>query len=268
MRNPYLELHREFRATGAEMLVSSGQACVLYGIAAFSKDGDWIIRETESSCAAALEVLARHDTQYRLGAPLDPAWMRQGWTAHFEMRAAGLPRMRVDICSRPPRVGDVEGMWRRAQRAADYDVVDAMTLVELKKTRRVRDYAIIGALAEATGLLGGDCEMALSYLQDHDRLRVAVERWPEDARASTREAVRLLVSGASRVDVVTALALEQDASIQADARLQDALWKRARGFVDRFAQLRQRWRHEHTPLLGQHEDLLREATSLIEEASS
>ena len=42
MQNPYLKLHKEFRAAGAEVLISSGQACVVFGIAAFSKDGDWI----------------------------------------------------------------------------------------------------------------------------------------------------------------------------------------------------------------------------------
>jgi hypothetical protein len=126
MRNPYLELHREFRAAGAEMLVSSGQACVLYGIAAFSRDGDWVIREDAASCNAALGVLARRDAQYRLGAPLDVAWLHHGWTA--------------------------------------------------------------------------------------------------------------------------------------------SLWARARRFTERFPQLRQRWRADGSPLKAQHEDLLREATSLIEEA--
>ncbi len=47
MENPYLALHREFRPAGAELLTGSGQACVVFGIAAFSKDGDWIIREDE-----------------------------------------------------------------------------------------------------------------------------------------------------------------------------------------------------------------------------
>jgi hypothetical protein len=33
MENPYLRLHGEFRAAGAEVLLSSGQACVVFGIA-------------------------------------------------------------------------------------------------------------------------------------------------------------------------------------------------------------------------------------------
>ena len=47
MKNPYFELHKEFKSIGANVLMSSGQACVLFGIATFSKDGDWVIEETE-----------------------------------------------------------------------------------------------------------------------------------------------------------------------------------------------------------------------------
>jgi hypothetical protein len=36
MKNPYIELHRAFCRAGARVLISSGQACVLFGIAAFS----------------------------------------------------------------------------------------------------------------------------------------------------------------------------------------------------------------------------------------
>jgi hypothetical protein len=57
MKNPYEELHREFVHAGARVMLSSGQACVMYGIAAFSKDGDWIIEESEESCRAVLSVL-------------------------------------------------------------------------------------------------------------------------------------------------------------------------------------------------------------------
>jgi len=54
MENPFIQLHREFRAAGAKTLISSGQACVLYGISAFSKDGDWIV-ETIREYSADLQ---------------------------------------------------------------------------------------------------------------------------------------------------------------------------------------------------------------------
>ena len=37
MENPFLKLHKEFRNAGADVLLSSGQACVVFGIASFSK---------------------------------------------------------------------------------------------------------------------------------------------------------------------------------------------------------------------------------------
>jgi hypothetical protein len=40
------------------VLLSAGEACVAYGIAAFSKDGDWIIDETKESCRAVRAVLS------------------------------------------------------------------------------------------------------------------------------------------------------------------------------------------------------------------
>lgn len=79
MKNPYLELHRQFRKNGADVPVSSGQACVVFGVAAFSKDGDWIIRENKRSCEAVLKVLAKHRADYRLGVPLHPDWLRLGY---------------------------------------------------------------------------------------------------------------------------------------------------------------------------------------------
>lgn len=152
MDNPYVVLHGEFRAEGAEVLLSSGQACVMFGIAAFSKNGDWIVRETEQSCAAVLKVLGRHGAQYRLGVPLHPDWLRLGLTSHFEFQTETGFRMRTDFCTRPPRVPDIERMWSRAIEIENIDIVDVESLVQLKQTRRQRDYAVVGALAEVAGL--------------------------------------------------------------------------------------------------------------------
>jgi len=170
MKNPYIELHNEFRKAGADVLLSSGQACVVFGIAAFSKDGDWIVRETEVSCAAILDVLKQHGAQYRLGVPLHPAWLKLGLTSHFEFLTDSGFRMRTYFCSRPPRVHDLERMWKRAMRIENIDVIDVESLVQLKQTRRLRDYSIIGALAEVAGLEGNSPELALTYLQDYELL--------------------------------------------------------------------------------------------------
>ena len=63
MENPYFALHREFREAGADVLISSGQACVVFGIAAFSRDGDWVIRGEY----LIVEKLSPHFAEYRRG---------------------------------------------------------------------------------------------------------------------------------------------------------------------------------------------------------
>lgn len=264
MENPYLRLHGEFRAAGADVLLSSGQACVVFGIAAFSKDGDWIVRENSRSCAAVLRVLGAHGATYRLGVPLHPAWLRQGLTSHFEFQASNGIRMRTDFCSRPPRVPDVKQMWKQAVRTEDIDLVDVRSLVQLKLTRRLRDYAMVGALAEVAGLQGQAPDLALNYLQDYELLAKAVRKWPDDAAACAREAVQLLRAKAPRVGVVAAIAIEQDAKMQADRARIELLQRRFAPYAREFARLRMAWRRDRTPLQVQHTQLMAVAELLAE----
>jgi hypothetical protein len=267
MENPYVALHAEFKAAGAEVLLSSGQACVMFGIAAFSKDGDWIVRETESSCSAVLEVLGRHGAQYRLGVPLHPDWLRLGLTSHFEFQTATGFRMRTDFCSLPPRVPDVERMWRRAIEIENINVVDVESLVQLKQTRRARDYAVVGALAEVAGLQEDAPEMALNFLQDYTLLKQAVERWPLEAARCDREAVKRLLSDAPRNDVVAALAIEQDTRMQEDERRIADMQAELGVYAKRFARLRAGWRKRGTSLAEQHRELTGSARTLLENRS-
>jgi hypothetical protein len=264
MENPYLRLHKEFRQAGAEVLISSGQACVVFGIAAFSKDGDWIIRENDDSCAAVLKVLTRHGAVYRLGVPLAPAWLSLGLTSHFEFQTSEGFRMRTDFCSRPPRVPDIKHLWDRAVRASGMDVVDIESLVRLKQTRRIRDYAVIGALAEVAGLEGDAPEFALNYLQDYELLSKAVRKWPEPASTSEREAVRLLMANAPRSTVVAAIAVEQDTRVQEDQKRLDAIQDRFGDYARKFTRLRASWRRRKVSLPEQHAQLVAQAQRLLE----
>lgn len=265
VENPYFRLHGEFSKAGADVLLSSGQACVVFGIAAFSKDGDWIIRENDRSCAAVLKVLGQHHAVYRLGAPLATDWLALGMTSHFEFQTADGFRMRADFCSRPPRVPDVERMWKRAARTGGMHVVDVESLVQLKQTRRLRDYSTIGALAEVAGLEGNVPAFALNYLQDYELLARAARRWPKNASACGREAVRLLLGSAPRAKVVAAIAIEQDVRIQEDQMRIDAMQAQLRDYARDFAKLRLGWRRKKTPLAAQHRQLLSLAQSLLKE---
>ncbi|MPZ21482.1 MAG: hypothetical protein GEV06_26870 [Luteitalea sp.] len=104
MRNVYFDLTKEFNAHEQVAVLTSGQAVVFYRAAIMSKDGDWIVRETETACAHVLSVLGQHRAQYRPGAPLDVRWLAGGWSSHFEFRDTRGRRIRCDFLSRPPRV--------------------------------------------------------------------------------------------------------------------------------------------------------------------
>ncbi len=148
--NIYVELTRSFNEGGLHAILSSGQAVVMHRLAIMSKDGDWIVHETEPALAHVLRVLERHGAHYRFGAPLDERWMSRGWSSHFEFRHGAL-RVRTDFVTRPPRLSapDLAALWEE-QRDADVPVVDVRRLVELKKTNREKDYVVTG---RADGIL-------------------------------------------------------------------------------------------------------------------
>ncbi len=147
--NIYQELTVAFNAGRLRAILSSGQAVVLHRLAVMSKDGDWILREDDEALGHGLAVLAGRRAHYRFGAPLDRRWMAGGWSSHFEFRMEAL-RVRTDFVTRPPRIspGALEALWVDAERAGrEIPFTDAVTLAELKKTNRERDYAVIGELA-------------------------------------------------------------------------------------------------------------------------
>jgi hypothetical protein len=147
--NIYQDLTKAFNAGRTRAILSSGQAVVMHRLAVMSKDGDWILREDAETAEHVLMVLEGRGAHYRFGAPLDTRWLAAGWSSHFEFRTQKL-RVRADFVTRPPRITPqaLEGLWARAE--ADrrpVPFVDAVTLAELKKTNRERDYAVIGELA-------------------------------------------------------------------------------------------------------------------------
>jgi len=147
--NVYQDLTRAFNAGRLRAILSSGQAVVMHRLAVMSKDGDWIVREDTETAAHVLKVLDSRGARYRFGAPLDCRWMAGGWSSHFEFRTQKL-RVRTDFVTRPPRIAPpaLARLWENA--AAQGHAIpyaDAVTLSELKKTNREKDYAVIGELA-------------------------------------------------------------------------------------------------------------------------
>ncbi|MFH0925218.1 MAG: hypothetical protein V1872_06240 [bacterium] len=256
MKNPYFELHKEFTAAGAGVLMSSGQACILYGIATFSKDGDWVIKETKESCGKVLDVLEKKQAIYRLGVPLDIYWLSQGLTSHFEYFLEDGYRMRVDFCSRPPRIKDIKRIWDNAGIVKNIAFVDIESLILLKQTQRIRDYNVIGTLAEVIGFSQDRPDIALYYLQDYNLLSKAIKKWPQEAKLCEREVVKALLNKKSRKDIVALLAQEQDEKIQEDERRIQAIIERSKLYQKKFVQLRKKWLKLNVGLKEQHKELL------------
>lgn len=227
--NVYFDLTRAFNAHGPVAALSSGQAVVYYRVAIMSKDGDWVVRETDEACRRVLDVLAERGAWYRPGAPLDPRWLAGGWSSHFEYRDERGRRIRCDFFSRPPRVS-ADRVARLFETMRDpLLVVDPESLVLMKQTQRAKDYAVIAELASG---LPPDREMEVTT--DVDRLLFLARQG--HGAASTRGAAVAARSG-DRDATLVALARETDHLMRRDRARVSAYSAAARPFVEAFAAL-------------------------------
>lgn len=228
MVNVYFGLTEEFNAEGVVALLASGQAVVFYRIALMSKDGDWVVRESEQACQRVRAVLASHGARYRPGAPLDPRWLAGGWSSHFEFLDTGQRRIRCDFVSRPPRVPavDLDEMFRAARGEAALRVVDPERLILLKQTQRAKDYPVIGEIAR---LLPADRE--LRWTTDPDRI---LELAGPHGIGSERPSVQAARQGRPRDEVVVELARELDRLQSEDRRRMRRYEEAARPYLAEF----------------------------------
>ena len=213
--NLYFELTEAFNAEGRIAILASGQAVVYYRLAIMSKDGDWILKESDEACRRVLDVLAARGARYRLGAPLDPRWLAGGWSSHFELADARGRRIRCDFFSRPPRVptAELEALFSTGETQPVLAVVGVEALIRMKQTQRAKDYPTIGELAR---LLPPEREIELTT--DPDRI---MDLASEHGQGSRRPCVQAALSEGTRRAVVLALAEEVDDLQERDrARLQ------------------------------------------------
>jgi len=200
--NVYFDLTREFNARGPIAALASGQAVVFYRLAIMSKDGDFLLDETDSACARVLDVLASRKARYRPGAPLDIRWLPGGWSSHLEYFDDRGRRIRCDFFTRAPRVDPAAVRSLFAGLPDPLIVIGVEPLIHMKRTQRAKDHAVIGELAR---LLPPEREIELTT--DPDRV-VALAK-AHGAR-SARPCVRAAVEGRGRDEVVVAMAREVD----------------------------------------------------------
>ena len=203
----YLTFRNLLREWGVEGVLTSGMACVEYGLQQNTKDTDWIVAPTDIHRLVIMFLElergvsgANWRISYRglFGAPLDQEYLAGGWTSHIVAfdRPESAER-HLDFFGQPPRV---DASWQTGSVAgiASRDVV-----VRMKKTDRPKDWPLVNALA-IQAFYAGDSR-AVRHLREPDILR---EAW-QQCGPSQREAA-IQERGLLRVlDAVDAPRLER-----------------------------------------------------------
>ena len=138
---------RKLRSKGVVCAITSGLACVHYGVAETTKDCDLLCHP--GSFGTLLTLLAETNISgqpchYRghISPPLDPRWHRGGWTSHFQW-GFGSDVTTLDVFGHAlressPWQDDISGLY------AGENVV-----AEMKRTDRDKDWPFITSLGVA-----------------------------------------------------------------------------------------------------------------------
>lgn len=251
--NIYLQLTAQFNVGRLRAILSSGQAVVLHRLAVMSKDGDWILREDDDALTHVLQVLESRNAVYRFGAPLDRRWMAGGWSSHLEFRLGDL-RVRTDFVTRPPRImaNDLARIWRE-QESRDPPFVDIRELIDLKKTNREKDYAVIGELAR---MLPDAAEQLLQSRSGLDLIAISNSH-PDLLRdlAPRRPVLRAVAEGRDRLE--EALDAEKRALMRVNERRLEAYLVAAEPWAAHWTEVQRRM--VDVPLGRAHEIMTRDA---------
>jgi len=156
------------REAGIRFAITSGMACVYYGLQQNTKDSDWIIDPADlTKLRALLESHERRVPPWRIsyrpifGAPLTTEFLAAGWTSHLHIQPrAGAPQESVDFFGKAPRVRswsvnedgfavrDVVAMMKRTDRDKDWPIVQGLGQQLAEQNRAVE--ALVHLLNPAT----------------------------------------------------------------------------------------------------------------------
>lgn len=176
----------KLRAAGIRFAITSGMACVHFGIQQTTKDSDWIIAPDDFG--KLREMLMRLDADappwrvaYRqiFGAPLDVEFMAHGWTSHLLLTDPDGAENKVDFFGKAPRVRHL-ALDPESPDFADRDVV-----AQMKRTDRPKDWPIVDSLGWQ--LMERSRSQSLVHLQDAVKL---LSVWPQSEAEARDIAVR------------------------------------------------------------------------------
>jgi hypothetical protein len=201
---PYAELESFFttlvataQQRGITCAITSGMACVHFGVAATTKDCDVLCvpeKSDEFRALIAETKLRGLLPNYRgnISPPLDARWMRGGWTSHFTWK------------TRPENTClDVFGIALRGSSPWDQEVqgfyASRHTVAEMKRTNREKDWPFITALGVKL-LKANDVRGCLHLYETNTLLRaVRTERIPGWMIAA-RPALKLALDADARLE--------------------------------------------------------------------
>lgn len=182
----YRSFQGMLRERSIKASLTSGMACVEYGLQQNTKDTDWIldpdgiIRLVELFGELEGGVSGRNwRVTYRglFGAPLEREYLAGGWTSHVAaFEGPESAERHLDFFGRAPRLGAI---WNACAHGgiASRDVVARM-----KKTDRPKDWPLVNALA-LQAFFDGEPGAAL-HLREPSVLREAWNRTPRGMRES------------------------------------------------------------------------------------
>ncbi len=168
----YEELVTRARSRGIACAITSGMACVAFGVSEATKDCDLLCAPDSAGELLGLlgeATLGGRLPGYRgdLTPPLDARWFRGGWTSHFVWPPAGSGAY-LDIFGVAPRSSSP---WEKEVRGF---YASPHTVAEMKRTNRDKDWPFVTALG-ARMIKTGD-ERGWLHIYDEKLLRKFAEK--------------------------------------------------------------------------------------------
>jgi hypothetical protein len=232
------------REAGLRFAITSGMACVHYGLQQTTKDSDWILApEQMDQFRKLLESLEQEMPPWRVsyrpifGAPLETEYMRNGWTSHISIwDRADSPEHHVDLFAKPPRVNPDELCVDEAGFASRHVVA------QMKKTDRDKDWFAVDGLG-LQSWLGGESWGPL-HIRTAEQLNESWRQCPENHRemlAKRRPLLRFLDQDPTEDTLERLLVMERQVW-QCINRERYAIFQRS------WKEFYRRWRHsDDTP---------------------
>lgn len=146
---------RGLNLSGVSYLLISGQATVIYGAASFSEDIDlWVEPEVKNWNKFLKFLNSLHVRIYKLTPPITEEFILKGHGFHFKLFSSDEkpPIFFIDVMGVVPRAGNFKNCIKNVRyQKTDWGRLPVMglrDLVEIKKTTRLEDYAVISNLVK------------------------------------------------------------------------------------------------------------------------